>query len=155
MKQTYQNRNSIFLKQLNWRQLGKFLLPFRHDERQSLCAEITRRRQRAQPVLRTAVREAQNVYIQRYLAHVMCDNASVLHLPALWEPHQSTHRGADAAAALRLRHESLGPPSDLLGRYVFLVGGDPPLIAHRVLDASATVPVELVRWLTRRGRAGL
>src|SRR5262249_1541524 len=63
--------------------------------------------------------------------------------------------GAEAAAASVLLHESLGPPSDLLRWHVFLVGGDPPLVANRVLDAGAAVPIELVRWLTRAGSARL
>src|SRR6266581_1263092 len=32
---------------------------------------------------------------------------------------------------------------------------DPPLVAKRILDAGAAVPIELIRWLTRRGCARL
>src|SRR5207302_780891 len=60
-----------------------------------------------------------------------------------------------AAAASVLLHKSLSPPGDLLGWYVLLMRSDPPLIANRVLDAGVAVPIELIRWLTRRGCARL
>ena len=53
----------------------------------------------------------------------------------------------EAAAASVLLHESLGPLGDLLGWHVFLVGGDPPLVANRVLDAGAAVPIDVTRTI--------
>jgi len=43
-----------------------------------------------------------------------------------------------------------GPPLDLLGRDIFDMGCDPPLIAKRVLDGGGTVAIELVGGLTER-----
>ena len=55
---------------------------------------------------------------------------------------------------LTLLGEFIHAALKLLGRYVFLVGCNPPAVTGRVLDRSATIAVELVRDFHHGGTAG-
>src|SRR4051794_30068471 len=61
---------------------------------------------------------------------------------------------ADSAAGRRVLHHLVHPPLHLLRRHVFLVRGDVPDVAVRVLDRAGAVAVELVLDRARELAAG-
>src|SRR5213593_1249837 len=62
--------------------------------------------------------------------------------------------GITRSRADLLFHLGFGTPVEFFAGHVFLVGGDPPRVAERVLHARGPVSVERVHRLPQGGRAG-
>src|SRR2546425_1449733 len=86
-------------------------------------------------------------------------NASTSNVP--WGRNATAvFRDSDHEKASRVRdrgllfHLGFGTPVEFFAGHVFLVGGDPPRVAERVLDARGPVSVERVHRLPEGSRTG-